>query len=158
MCPHGSSQKDACVHNMLGELNQGSFCGLPAQLSSQEERCVHCMLTSAAHGRKIVMPVQVALLNSMYGDGNAGFGTRRIRAGSGSRKALLEGAGPQLFAGAKARKGGARKSTIQCKACGQVGALSQIDICIADCNLSARLVPTSRCLPQKSQCEVCFSV
>ena len=137
------------MHNMLGELNQRSFCGLPAQLSSQEEPCVHCMLTSA-HGRNIVMPVQVALLNSMYGDGNAGFGTRRIRAGSGSRKALLEGAGPQLFAGAKARKG-ARKSTIQCKACGQVGALSQTDVCIADCNPSARLVPTSICLPQKRE-------
>ena len=63
----------------------------------------------------------MALLNSMYGDDNGGFGTRRIRAGTGRKKALLEGGGPLLFAGAKARKGGARKSTIQCKACGQVG-------------------------------------
>ena len=57
----------------------------------------------------------------MYGDDNGGFGTRRIRAGTGRKKALLEGGGPLLFAGAKARKGGTRKSTIQCKACGQVG-------------------------------------
>jgi hypothetical protein len=71
-----------------------------------------------------VLPVQVALLNSMYGEDNGGFGTRRIRAGTGRKKAMLEGGGPLLFAGAKARKGGTRKSTIQCKACGQVGRYS----------------------------------
>ena len=71
----------------------------------------------------------MALLNSMYGDGNAGFCKRVIKAGTGKR-ALLEGGGAPLLAGTKSRKGGARKSTIQCKACGQVR-------CLVDSNAQA---------------------
>ncbi|CAL8462032.1 g1563 [Coccomyxa elongata] len=71
---------------------------------------------------------KVALLNSMYGDGNAGFCRRVIKAGTGKR-ALLEGGGPPLLAGTKSRKGGARKSTIQCKACGQTGHNSKNKLC-----------------------------
>lgn len=64
---------------------------------------------------------QVALLNSMYGNGGDVYGTRHIRGGRVNRRALLEGGAPSFVAGGpKARRGAARKSNIKCKACGQV--------------------------------------
>ncbi len=63
---------------------------------------------------------QVAVLNSMYGEGGPGFGDRHIKARAGGAARLLSGRATAAAMAAKlGRKAGTRKVGITCKACGQ---------------------------------------
>lgn len=74
-------------------------------------------MTESTHARGIL---QVALLNSMYGNGGPGFGDRHIRGGAGKGAALLSKGGGAAIAAKLGRKQGTRKAGVTCKACGQV--------------------------------------
>jgi hypothetical protein len=58
----------------------------------------------------------------MFGNGNPGFCQRHIKGGSRGAQRILQGQMPLTSApsASKAKKGGSRKVSIQCKACGQV--------------------------------------
>lgn len=75
---------------------------------------------------------KVALLNAMFGNGNSGFRLRHIKGGSRGAQWILQGQAGALGppSASKGKKGGgARKASIQCKACGGTGHNSKNKIC-----------------------------